>query len=67
MIGVLSLIPLFRGVTCGLRISELFQQFRYVHEARKTVKTVRIEPVSAATQLKLGVNETLLSNSLSCH
>ena len=54
--------PLQRG-DWGARVSELFQQFLDIHEVR-TVKTVAIELSFTNTQLKLGVNEKLLSNSL---
>jgi hypothetical protein len=35
MIRFLSLTPLFRGVICGARICQLFQQCHYFHEAPK--------------------------------
>jgi hypothetical protein len=41
MIRFLSLTPLFRGVICGARISQLFQQFHHVHEAPKPLKRLR--------------------------
>ena len=59
-IRCLSLMLLFRGVICGARISTVSLRPR----GRKTVKTVRIDRVIAATQLKLGVNEKLLSKLL---
>ena len=42
---------------------QLFQQFHYVHEVQ-TVETVGIDRVIATTQLKLGVNEKLVSKLL---
>ena len=55
--------PLQRGDLWGADL-QLFQQFDYVREGAKNVKTVRIGRVIAATQLKLGVNEKLLSKLL---
>ena len=40
---------------------ELFQQFLDVHHGDKTVETVATDRWFAVTQLKLGVNEKLLS------
>jgi hypothetical protein len=54
--------PLQRGDLWSA-ISELFQKFRHVHEAAKTVETVATERGVPDTQLKLGVNEKLLSSS----
>jgi hypothetical protein len=62
-IFLISLTPLFRGVICGASICELFQQFHRIHETAKTVETVATQGSFATTQLKLGVNEKLLTNS----
>ena len=46
------------------RATELFQRFRQIPRGHKTVKTVLTNLSVIDTQLKLGVNEKLLSNSL---
>ena len=61
MIRFLSLTPLFRGVIGKRESPNCFNSFA-TSTKRETVKTVAIDLSFTNTQLKLGVNEKLLSN-----